>query len=147
MSRRNKSGWGALTKLVVGSQDNPMLKRWRLIQTPIGGVYVHFIYREDLDRDLHDHPWNFFRFILRGGYEEDYEGSIVGKFKVLKRFDWGYVRTDAHHRITKVYPKTVTLVVVGRKTQEWGFWVPIKIGPVSAKRKIVWYEYLGLGKQ
>lgn len=121
---RRHGRWELMKTFVIGSQQNPMMKRVRVIQTPLFGIYVHFIYREDLDPDPHDHPWNFFRMVLKGGYTEEYHGSIVGAYGELKPFRIGYLRTDAFHRITSVKPGTVTLAVVGRKTRDWGFWVP-----------------------
>jgi hypothetical protein len=57
---------------VIGQPGNPMMERWRLLQTPWLGIYVHFIHREDLDPIPHDHPWQFRSFVLRGGYNEEF---------------------------------------------------------------------------
>lgn len=138
MSREGRPRWGLMQTFIIGRQDNPMMKRLRIVQTPLFGVYLHFIYREDRDPVPHDHPWNFFRMVLRGGYTEEYYGRIIGATRTLQPLRPGYFPTDSYHRITSVQPGTVSLVVVGRKTRIWGFWTPTKIAGIDAW---VWVDY------
>lgn len=149
MSRENrKRRWGLLQTFVIGKQDNPMMKRLRLIQTPWFGVYLHFIYREDLDPVPHDHPWNFWRIVLRGGYLERYWTDPARGRDVLTspgRRRWSRVPVEHAHRIVVVQPGTVSLVVVGRKRRVWGFW-----GPREDQTPRTWVDYrdaLGLRPQ
>lgn len=128
MSREGRARWGVNQRFVIGKQDNPMMERWRLIQTPWFGIYVHFVYREDLDPVQHDHPWRFVHMVLRGGYTEEYDGRTFGATRTLRPFRPGYFPTDAIHRITTVKPNTVSLVLVGKKRRVWGFWVPNEVG-------------------
>ncbi len=123
MSREGRPRWGINQRFVIGRQNNPMMERWRLIQTPWFGIYVHFVYREDLDPYPHDHPWRFIRMVLRGGYTEEYEGRRIGSTGTLRPFRPGFFPVTARHRITAVQPRTVSLVLVGRKCRTWGFWV------------------------
>lgn len=129
MSREGRARWGFNERFVIGKPGNPMLERWRLLQTPWFGIYVHFIYREDLDPVCHDHPWAFWSWVLRGGYTE-----LVQVDPRSTRWDDQYLhshnRFSLHsfplanaHRITHVQPKTVTLVLVGRKQRVWGFYI------------------------
>lgn len=125
MSREGRKRWGFNEHFIIGKQDNPMLDRWRLIQTPLGGIYVHFIYREDLDPVPHDHPWRFASFILRGGYvEELHYAPGIGAPEKVWRHRWRLHRFPLHwaHRITAVTPGTITLMFVGRKVRSWGFY-------------------------
>ena len=46
------------------------MRRWRLVHTRWFGIRVHQIVRSD-NRDVHDHPFAFVSFILRGGYYEN----------------------------------------------------------------------------
>lgn len=147
MSRNRSRRWGLWETFIIGRQENPMMKRVRLIQTPIGGIYLHFIYREDLDPYPHDHPWNFFRMVLRGGYEEEYIGPVQGVWGRVRPFRPGYVPTDARHRITAVQPGTVSLVIVGRKRRTWGFWVPDTYHRMPVTRWVDYRDYLGLSKE
>lgn len=129
MSRRDKSGWGLNSTFMIGKQDNPMMKRWRLIQTPMGGVYVHFIYREDLDPIGHDHPWAFWSLVLKGGYTELLQTHPrypdQPKRVSHRRFSLHHFPLKWAHRIISVEPGTITLVLVGPKKKQWGFWQPV----------------------
>lgn len=127
MSREGRTRWGLWQTFVIGRQDNPMMKRIRMIQSPLGGIYLHLIYREDMDPVVHDHPWNFLRIVLRGGYVEDWTSDPgwgpLGS-REIRRWRPRWFPTSHAHRITHVAPGTVSLVVVGRKARVWGFWEP-----------------------
>ena len=125
MTREGRSRWGLNQTFVIGKQGNPMMKRWRLIQTPWFGVYVHFIYREDLDPVPHDHPWWFASLVLRGGYfEELHERTGSGSLRGVSWKRGSLHRFPLHHahRIVHVLPGTTTLVLVGPKARAWGFY-------------------------
>lgn len=125
MSREGRHRWGLNEHFVIGGQDNPMLDRWRLVQTPLFGIYVHFIFREDLDPVPHDHPWRFASLILRGSYVEELHYTPGhGEPSLVWRHRWRSHRFPLHwaHRIVAVQPGTVTLVFVGRKVRSWGFY-------------------------
>lgn len=144
MSREGRRGrWGVLQTFVIGKQGNPMMKRIRLIQTPFGGAYLHFIYREDLDPVPHDHPWEFWRIVLRGGYTEVYlTDPRRGKTRLTSpgRLKWSHFPTAHAHRIVSVAPGTVSLVLVGPKVRTWGFWTPEhQSGRVRPDR--TWVDY------
>ena len=40
-------------------------------------VFIHKILKSDDDKDLHDHPWDFFHLILSGGYWEEIPRMIM----------------------------------------------------------------------
>jgi hypothetical protein len=112
-------------------KPTPDLRRLRVIKTPWFGIYIHEILGPDCDRDLHDHPWNFTSFVLRGAYTEEYQedpqhmlepDSTLTVIQQWKRGTRHHMPTTAAHRIIKVEPGTVTLVLVGPKTRDWGFW-------------------------
>lgn len=105
------------------------------------GVYVHRIDQPDPGLDLHDHPWPFVTFVLRGGYcdeaadarlaqsnaqlAEAYPSTCTpGAHRCWKRWSVHRVRMTDAHRITHVQPRTVTLVLRGRKSRAWGFFMP-----------------------
>lgn len=125
MSREGRPRWAFNERFFIGHPDNPMLERWRLFSTPWFGLYVHFIYREDLDPVPHDHPWRFTSLVLRGGYwEELHERPGDGRSRLVARRRWSLHHFPLHHahRIVVVAPKTVTLVFLGRKVRTWGFY-------------------------
>lgn len=86
--------------------------------------YVHRIYREDADRHLHDHPWQWgAAVILSGGYEEQ---RAEGDRLVLRSYrvgDLNILKPGDFHRITMVLENTWTLFLCGRVTNDWGFLV------------------------
>ena len=113
------------------------LKRLRIIQTPWFSIYLHWIYLPDRDRDPHDHPWNFTSIILRGGYTERVWPQVDGKRYtpqtatgdrytdvriIWRRFSVHRMSTDNAHMIQTLKPKTLTLIVTGRRSRVWGFW-------------------------
>lgn len=129
MSREQRArwdfGWRKTSHFVIGKPGDPMMHRWRLIQTPWFGVYVHFIFREDLDPVPHDHPWAFWSLVLRGGYvEELHERPGSGESRDVGRSHGRAHRFPLHHahRIIRVAPHTTTLCIVGRKQRVWGFY-------------------------
>lgn len=143
MKFESKGRWAVNKRFVIGTQDNPMMVRWRLIQTPWFGIYVHFIHREDLDPVPHDHPWVFWRMVLRGGYVENYFENPRHSFgypQVIMPFRPLRFPTTHAHRIVMVKPGTISLVVVGRKQRVWGFWGPEQICDMVPNRKWVAYH-------
>jgi len=80
-------------------------------------IFVHKFLKSDPD-DLHDHPWGYFTFIIRGGY---WEYTPEGKF-------WrgpGHFRVcsaNSLHRI-EIEPGITawTLFVPFAQKREWGF--------------------------
>lgn len=115
-------GWRRLTLLHNG---RPFLDRWGLDLGPVGS-YVHNLAGADPGLDLHDHPWPFVTLILRGGYEE--EVADIREPWMTRRRSWGRFSIHAMpftvcHRITRVQPGTWTLVLRGRKSRTWGFYL------------------------
>ena len=109
--------------------DEPYLERYYLFLKDRGtfpfNIFLHKFLKSDPD-DLHDHPWRYFTFILRGGY---WEYTPTGKH-------WrgpGHFRvcnSESLHRI-EVEPgvHAWSLFIPFSKVREWGFikenkWIP-----------------------
>ena len=107
------------------------LRRLRVIQTPWFGVYLHEMYGPDGDRDLHDHPWNFYTFILKGGYMERFKKDVTDSDYKSWIFAWprwsGHRvgKTNGHQIVSLMETPTTTLVFTGRRTRDWGFWTDL----------------------
>lgn len=134
--------WAFMRPRVMGGEDNPYMRRLYVIQTPWFGIMFHRIYRPDKQRDLHDHPWNFVSFVLRGSYVEDVpvtdedENSDANgnKPRLVRWFNWK--RAEDRHSIRSVSRSPIwTLVFTGRKRRKWGFWVD------GGTRWVLWSEY------
>lgn len=118
------------------------LERWGF-ECPWFGVFLHHIEAPDPTPDLHDHPWPFGSFILKGGYTEqrcatkdaqhlaqtdhfDRPGlppGARGYENKRKRWSWKTIDLATCHTITDVPESTWTLVFRGpkRKDRQWGF--------------------------
>lgn len=73
--------------------EHTYLTRFRIIDLPWFGLYLHIIRRCDMGRDLHDHPWGFVTLILSGGYTERWAPD--GMYAVRAARD--LVPTDQRH--------------------------------------------------
>lgn len=98
--------------------------RWALM--------LHKMHRPDDDNCHHDHPWNFWTLILKGGYVEEVTNSDG---IVTMQINWPgtfLFRPASHtHRISALPTGTCwTLVLRSKKTRTWGFltkmwgWMP-----------------------
>lgn len=98
-------------------------------------VRLHHIVTEDYDRELHDHPWDFWSLVLRGGYlearpygtEPDFNapgGCERVRFTERRAGSFAHRRATDRHRIVAVEKDTWTLFVTGPKRQWWGFYTP-----------------------
>jgi hypothetical protein len=118
--------WQFMTKFVIHVDGDIYMIRWRLVQTPYFAVYLHKFLRGDADPYVHDHPWNFISFVLRGGYGEIVRDNFTHKLRHRNiRFVNVKRRDDAHYVHTLHRVPTWTLVFRGRQRRTWGFWVPL----------------------
>jgi len=80
-------------------------------------IFLHNFHKGDPD-DLHDHPWPYFTFILRGGYWEHTPGGRFwrgrGHFRICGARSLHRIELDPDH-------DTWTLFIPGLKLREWGF--------------------------
>lgn len=108
---------------LIGTETSPYIRRMRIIRTPFFQIYFHRIYRPDNQREMHDHPFDFISFILRGWYGENVPRAGGGQ-KYVKRRWWNFKFAEGRHSIRTVSCRPVwTLVITGPERREWGFWV------------------------
>lgn len=109
-------------RYVVEKDGDVYLTRWRLLQCPWFGLYLHRFTRPDQDRYLHDHPWDFCSVVLRGGYQERFKRGIVHLCRTRRTGSVAFHKAEALHRIVELYrTPTWTLVLTGRRRRQWGF--------------------------
>ena len=53
----------------TGGADDVYLIRYYVLKSKYLNVFIHQFLRSDRD-DLHDHPWNFCTYLVRGAYDE-----------------------------------------------------------------------------
>jgi hypothetical protein len=109
------------------------LYRWTLLETRWFKIYLHHFVGDDWARDLHDHPKRFVSIGLWGSYTEEYMRnprimSREGSFwfnqptKIEYRAPWVRSFAPEHtHRLVDV-KNAWTLVIVGPRRRDWGFW-------------------------
>lgn len=78
----------------------------------------HWICSDDL-RYFHDHPFSFFRLILKGGYVDH---SPAGHTK-FNRFSFGWVSAGYKHNVEVDAGGCWSLLFVFPQSRLWGFWV------------------------
>lgn len=123
-------------------KDEPLMTRWKIIRTAWFRLCLHIFHRSDEDRELHNHPWTFVSLILWGGYYEvrPWRGMrpmLLHQQRILERVSLDQTHFErvrmrpgsllirpawwAHRvEIAGAHP-SVSLVLMFRKTREWGF--------------------------
>lgn len=133
--------WALWKRMTIPCENGLMyLARLRVIQTPWFGVYIHDIFEPDGDRDPHNHPWSFISIVLRGWYEErvwedpiNHSDVFHSRIKAHMRWSWHKMGRESAHRITNAAPGLKTLILVGPRRSNWGFFTPTGY--------MEWHEY------
>lgn len=108
----------------IGNEECPYMERW-LLQLGKFSIRLHHWTASDDDRYLHDHPWWFLTFVLKGGYTDIYNDNLSALNKTDKLNRWSYRYRPALHRHTvQIDPGGCwTLLITGPRIRDWGFWV------------------------
>jgi len=113
-----------LTKEIRSQEGELHFLRYRLFSCPWLRLYIHKICKSDEDIHLHSHPWNFYSFILKGGYRQEYwEHAKENRtsFIRFKRFDLIQMNRNDFHKITLDQSPTWTFVIAYGKRDTWGY--------------------------
>jgi hypothetical protein len=94
------------------------LVRYSIFSCRWFAIKLHNILLSDHDC-LHDHPWAFISFILKGGYVEH---TATGS-KIYHPGQLLYRRAKWAHKL-EIHQPAWTLVITFRKTRMWGFFTP-----------------------
>jgi hypothetical protein len=133
----------------IRPNGDPYLTRWRLIETPWFGVYLHrFVAGDPEPYTLHNHPWEGFSYVFGRGYLEGRAEGPPGD--LLGMIAWRFVRgvnrihRNTYHRVELLDERRPvwSLLVRGRRyhrrrvlyggphgpvrdlVPDWGFVVP-----------------------
>lgn len=141
-----KGRWAVWTRMTIPCREGLIyLVRRRIVQTPWFGIYVHDIHEPD-GSDPHDHPWSFISVVLRGHYVErvfaDPLRSRSNVRRLHRRFSVHRMGRSSGHKIIEVSPRLVTLIIVGPRRGDWGFYQRTDEGCEF----IPWQEYEGRPK-
>jgi hypothetical protein len=104
-------------------------------------LYLHRFHRSDVDRELHNHPWQWaVSLVLVGGYLEERrvrdEHRDAVEYRCVRPGAINIIRGDDFHRVDLLEHDAWTLFLVGPKVQSWGFWDP------ASHRVTPWREFL-----
>lgn len=116
----------------IENQDCPYLRRW-VFNFGIGSIRVHHWFSGDDPRYLHDHPWWFLTFVVKGGYtdvtqkspfpEAVYVGTDEPRLRDVLRAPAVRFRHSYHaHTVADVLPGTWTVLLTGKPLRDWGFY-------------------------
>jgi hypothetical protein len=123
-------------------------------------LYIHRFMRSDAD-DPHDHPWNFFTYVISVGYTEIFydrmkpvikDGEFISMWtkSINKRLPGSLARrnaTDIHqvlldrsYELDEIEQAPFTLCLIGPRFREWGFWSLADAGRTFTD----WRKYVGI---
>lgn len=132
---------------IYGADGSLYMERFALFSFPGFAARLHHIVREDRDRHLHDHPWDFWSIMLPGGsyvearpYDVD-DPLWIGEEEVTVETvrlpgSIAFRRATDRHKITAVTGEVWTLFITGPYKNQWGFF--------TRKGKVPYRAYLGL---
>lgn len=128
-------------KLIYREDGRLYLIRRTLFTCSWFSIKIHNILLSDY-ACLHDHPWLFLTFILKGSYVE----WIENKKNPAWNYSWPYLRNrfsilyraaKFKHRLEITDP-VWSFVITFKKTREWGFW--------PKEGFIPWFKYNDNGR-
>jgi len=136
----------------TGVDTDVYLIRYYLIQSKYLNVFIHIFLRSDRD-DLHDHPWNFGTYIVRGSYREALasHGSVYNlkytsrstkkyRFITRKAYHLHKVELDRQYTVAEKDEAPMTICITGKTVRDWGF---VK-RTATGQEWVFWKKYLGL---
>jgi hypothetical protein len=124
--------------LPLGPMRGVYMRRWT-IETPWFSIRLHHWLHSDDQRHLHDHPWGFHTFVLKGAYIDTSspEGADIGEeredwqFQLMRAGTYAYRPSHHKHYVKVIPPGCWTLVFTGPIMRRWGFWVKGKFKRVN----------------
>lgn len=72
----------------TGGPDDVYLIRYYVLKSRWANIFIHQFLRSDRD-DLHDHPWNFLTYLVRGAYTENKWNPETSKVEQTRRSNVG----------------------------------------------------------
>lgn len=107
----------------LGLPECPYMYRWVLILFGFS-IRVHHWLRSDDKRHMHNHPWNFVTIVLKGSYTDVSKAARPDYPDIRETLTAGCIKfrraTHAHY-VDVPASGAWTLLITGRKKQNWGF--------------------------
>lgn len=124
----------------TNNQEEAFLVRTIICRNRFFNIFIHRFLKSDPET-LHDHPWNFLSFIIRGSYIEEIEsnGNRVYLIRSASNRRLAFRKATMFHRI-KLFKQysyrnaPITLCVTFNRQKSWNYLT--ETGPVK------WRKYL-----
>lgn len=127
----------------LGNKDCPYAFRWT-INLKWFAIRVHQWIKTEDSRNMHDHPWDFYTLVVKGGYTDISEWPTVAAQQAagypIKIVDVTEIRRDKlsfgsirwrpaiHKHYVEVNPGGCwTVLLTGPVVRKWGYWVKGKL--------------------
>ena len=107
-----------LIKEIKSKTGELHFKRWEILKTRWGSIWLHAIYKADADKHLHNHPWDFISVVLRGSY---YEQTPLGNKKQYPGKINVRDGSEYHKILELVSPVVYTLFFASKPKRLWGY--------------------------
>jgi hypothetical protein len=105
----------------LGLSECPYLRLW-MIDFGLFAIRLHHWLGSDDKRHFHDHGWWFLTFMLWGSYTD-----ISPNGQDTLRTGFIRFRKATHRHTVVVNRPSWTLLITGRPSRRWGFWVGNKL--------------------
>jgi hypothetical protein len=114
-----------------------------LFKSPWFCIYIHRFMRSDNDRELHDHPFGFLGYMVKGQYTETrmfgrtigwpgiyFRDKVWFKTETRQQGSLAFRPANTTHRVAldreyeleEKQEAPLTIILRGPYTREWGFW-------------------------
>lgn len=150
--------WRKQVHYIMGNNNQDVfLVRYIVFKSKTFSIYIHRFLHSDAD-DPHDHPWDFYTYVVENGYQEyfyDLSKTIIkdNEFKSYWSFDinlrkegsLAFRKATGVHRVvlprtytlSKIEQAPLTICLMLKRQRNWGYW---KNGCYF----IDWREYLDI---
>ena len=101
----------------LGDPACPYCYRW-VLNLGLFALRLHLWVASDDARALHDHPYWFITFILKGSYEDVQEKQT----EIMKPGTIRFRRASHRHTVKLLTPSCLSFLISGPPLRTWGFW-------------------------
>ena len=116
--------WLERERIII--QGELYIDRFWIFRCDLFGLMVHHILRSDQDRELHDHPWDFWSLIIKGSYDEiTLKEWTSDELESCRYTWWSLLRRKAKHahRLELApFKDTWSLILTFKWRRAWGFY-------------------------
>ncbi len=107
---------------LINKAEEQIFERWKIAGDEKKGFwFIHKFSGDDNSYYLHDHPWDFWSFILKGTYFEDTQDGV----RIASAGDFRKNKASHLHKVRLWQKKPCwSLVHTGPTIRDWGYSTP-----------------------